>query len=561
MIGCHWRAALSAVLALWLGVATAAGAHALRVELLLADGDAAGPPASAPVVAQAEALDDGVARLPLPPGEGHYWLRISGGDPVLPTVRPWLVLDGIGGLAPVLFHPPGAAPLQVDNALAGGEPLVRRGWALPLPHGWPGDDIAYLRVPGASSGPVLLRLATGPELALEQRRGARRVAAAFTVLVLGACVAFALWLLFRDLLYLCHGGYLAGVAVFAVLDSGDAGEIFGMGWIAAGGATAAWTFAALAVVSQFVFTLRFLELDRIAPRAALAVRGLAWLQVAMLAVLWLGRARVHEAYHLGQHVLLLFAAPAMLLLAMLARRRGVGHAGIYLLAWAPLLLLVAASSIDQLGLARLPWTQDLLAPIAVVESLLLAGALVHRALARHRLAIGDDASLARDPLTGALDGAALKHKLDAWHLRASFGRNRYGLLLFELAGHSAFVTAHGTAAGDALLQQALSRTRALLRADDSIARVEGARFAVISECRRPDCEHLLERIRAGLAEPFRVDGRDVVVDVCIGLAMSRRGENADGLFARAGTALHHDRERRELQALFIAAAQPPLVDA
>ena len=84
---------------------------------------------------------------------------------------------------------------------------------------------------------------------------------------------------------------------------------------------------------------------------------------------------------------------------------------------------------------------------------------------------------------------------------------------------------------------------------------------MISECRRPDCEHLLERIRAGLAEPFRVDGRDVVVDVCIGLAMSRRGENADGLFARAGTALHHDRERRELQALFTAAAQPPLVDA
>lgn len=538
---------------LWLCMVATAGAQALRVELLLGDGDADGPPVSAPVLAHAATDGDDFARLPLPRRDGHYWLRISGAQAAPPALRPWLVLDGIGGDAPVRLHPPGGEAVEVEAAGAGGEPLLRRGWSLPLPEGWPTDGVAYLRVPGTTTGPVLLRLASGPDLLLEQRRGARRVAAAFTVLMLGACVAFVLWLLFRDLLYLCHAGYATGVAVYAIAHSGDAAEMPGLGWVAAGGATAYWSFVALAVVSQLVFSLRFLELERLAPRAARAVRAVAWLQLAMLAVLWLGRSHVHYAYHVAEHVLLLVAAPAMVALALLARRRGASHAGIYLLAWAPLLLVATAAAIDELGLLPLPWAQDWLAPVAVVESLLLAGALVHRALARHRLALGDNHSLARDPLTGALDGDALRRMLDAWYLRASFGRNRYGLLLFELEHHDAFAAMHGPASGTALLQQALARTRAVLRSDDSIARFEGARFAVVSECRAADCEQLLERIRAVLAEPFRVDGRDVAVEASLGLAMSRRGEDAAGLFARAQKAMRQDRERRTLEALFTTA--------
>ncbi|KGM53324.1 hypothetical protein N799_11845 [Lysobacter arseniciresistens ZS79] len=547
-------------LAFWLGMAATAGAQALRVELLLADGDAAGPPASAPVLAHASAVD-GIARLPLPPRDGHYWLRISGDQARSRAQRPWLVLDGIGGNAPVRFHPPGAEPVEVDAAGAGGDPLLRHGWALPLPQGWPTDAAAYLRVPGTTTGPVLLRLASGPELVLEQRRGARRVTAASIVLMLGAGVAFVLWLLLRDLLYLCHAGYATGVALYALARSGDAAEIPGLGWIAAGGATALWTLVALAVVSHLVFSLRFLELDRLAPRAALAVRALSWLQLAMLAVLWLGRDHVQQAYHLAAHVLLLVHATAMLALAVLARRRGASHAGIYLLAWAPLMLVVAAAALHQLGLLPLPWARHWLAPVAVVESLLLAGALVHRALARHRLALGDNHSLARDPLTGALDGDALRRMLDGWQLRASFGRNRYGLLLFELDRHADFAAMQGAAGGNALLQQALARTRAVLRGDDCIARFEGARFAVVSECRAPDCEHLLERIRSALAAPFRVDGRDVAVEASIGLAMSRRGENADVLFARAAGAMRQDRERRTLTALFTTAEARATADA
>src|SRR3546814_6491904 len=54
--------------------------------------------------------------------------------------------------------------------------------------------------------------------------------------------------------------------------SGDAAEIPGLGGLVSGGATVRWGLATLAVVLQLVFSRRFLELDRVLPRAAVLVR-------------------------------------------------------------------------------------------------------------------------------------------------------------------------------------------------------------------------------------------------------------------------------------------------
>jgi len=558
----RWRLALGCVLSCWLWLAAPAAAQALRVELLMGDGGIDGPPASAPVLARGTADAGRTLELPLPRSEHHYWLRITHDGALAPESRALLVLDGPAGLGPVTFHPPGAPPRVIADSRNGGSPLLRRGWALPLPQGWPLAGVAYLRVGGIDAEPLRLRLASERQLVVEQRGGARANAAAFAVLVLGAMAVFALWLLFRDAMYLAYTGYLLCIALYSTVLSGDAHEIPGLGWLAHGGPTVHWTFPTLAVVLQLAFTVRFLDLDRVLPRAARLLRMLLWLHVALLAVLWLGRGRVHDVYSLVGNALLVACVPLLPVIAVLARRRDAAYAGYYLLGWTPMLTVAALAGAHQLGLLQAAWSERALPLVAVLESLVLAVAVGHHALARHRLALDAREVLARDPLTGALDGAALRQMLDAWYRRASFGRNRYGLLLLEIDQHRERVARFGRARADALLQQALARMRGLLRADDAIARIDGAQFAIVSECRREDVEHLLQRIQAGFAgQPFRIDGQDVALVVDIGLVMSRRGEPVAALFERAGRSLQQARERRALLTRFDPAAAEAPVDA
>jgi diguanylate cyclase (GGDEF)-like protein len=558
----RWRLALGCVLSLWLWLAAPAGAQALRVELLLGEGSAEGPPASPPVLARERVDAGGTVQLPLPRGERHYWLRITHDGVLGPDQRALLVLDGPAGFGAVTFLPPDAPPRVVTDSRDGGSPLLRRGWALPLPEGWPPAGVAYLRVGGIDAEPLRLRLASEPQLIVEQRNGARAAAAALAALVLGAMAVFALWLLFRDAMYLAYAGYLLCIALYSTVLGGDAHEIPGLGWLARGGPTVHWTFSTLAVVLQLAFTVRFLDLDRVLPRAARGLRALLWLHVGLLAVLWLGRGMVHDLYYLVGNALLVASVPALPVIAVLAWRRDAAYAGYYLLGWTPMLVVAALAGAHQLGLLQAAWSERALPLVAVLESLVLAVAVAHHALARHRLALDAREVLTRDPLTGALDGAALRQLLDAWYRRASFGRNGYGLLLLEIEHHRERKARFGRAGADALLQQSLSRMRGLLRADDAIARIDGARFAIVSECRREDAEHLLQRIQAGFAgQPFRIDGQDVVLTVDIGLVMSRRGEPVAALFERAGRALRQARERRTLLERFHPAAGEAPVEA
>ena len=552
----HWLPTAMCVLALGLGGwLPPAAAQALHVEVLLTDGELDGPPASAPVSSCAESArpGDGV-QLDVPRRDGHYWLRITSDRAFDAGQQPVLVLNGAHGLGAVTFYPPGAPPVVVHEARAGGSPLLRRGWVLPLPRGWPDASVAYLQVSGDGSEPLRLRFAGTAELIHEQRHGARVGAATATAMLVMVLAMLGLWAMFRDVLYLGYAGYLACVIGYSLMLSGDAAEIPGLGSLASGGATVRWGLATLAVVLQLVFSRSFLELDRVLPRAAALVRGLMWLHVALLATLLLGRGLVHDWYPVVCNTLLVTCGPLLLVVAALAWRRGAVYGGWFLLGWSPMVLVAALASAHQLGLLQAAWADAALPLLAVLESLVLAVALAHHAIARHRLALRAQDSLECDPLTGALDGGALLRLLGSWYRRASFGRNSYGLLMLEIEDFDTLCEQRGKLFGDAVLQQALARMRTMLRADDTIARIDGARFAIVSECRRQDCEHLSERIGAGFTrQAFRIDGRDIAVGVSIGLVMSRRGESASGLLHRAVRAMQQARERQALRVAFMPA--------
>jgi len=519
-----------------------AGAQALHVDLMLTHEALDGPPSAAPVERRVSATSDASLRIALPRRSAPYWLRLTLDGEVQAGDDRVLVLEGARSLGPVMFYPPGAAPQQVRGAGEEAPSLLQRGWALRLPEGWPQSSVAWLRVNAASTEPLHLRLVPAGQLAREQRERARGSVAAFTVLLLMSIAVLVVYVSFRDLLYLSYAGYLASIALYTVMVSGDATEMPGLAGLAAQGFVAAWALATLAIALQLVFTRRILELDRLMPRAARAIGVLFWIHVVLLAALLLGRELVHDWYYLVINALLIACAPAVLLLALLARRHGAAYATFYFFGWAPLLVVAMLTAANQLGALDAPWAEHVLPLAAVIESGVLAFALSRHAAHRHRIALFAQQTQERDPLTGALNGDALMHMLDSWAQLGSFGARGYCVLLVDLDNFSELNKRHGRAVGDAILQQALSRVRAVVRPDDVIGRLDGDSFAIVGECDRGDSGPFARRLGDALCgRPFRIDGDAIAVSASVGLAFSVRGESAHALMQRARDALLRSR--------------------
>lgn len=531
--------ALLLALGAWLCAAPAM-AQALRAELLLSGGEAATPPVSASVLKVARSDAQAPEAVLYPPYRaGAYWLRLTAERPIQPAEGRVLVLDGAHAVGPVVYYPPAGAVRVVHESGQGGSGLLRRGWVLPLPNGWPSGAVAYLRVGGASTEPLRLRFSDVSTLAREQRAQTRFYTAAFTGLMLMALGMLVIGGNFRERLYLSYGTYLVCLALYIMLLSGDAGEMRGIAWLDRTGFIGEWGLATLAVIIQLEFTRLFLELPQRLRNGARVVRGLQWVHIALLATLLVGGRRVLDWYYLVGNALLVLSVPVVLVLALWAWRKGATYAGYYLLGWGPLLGMVLVVAGHLLGFFNAPWAEQLLPAMAVLESGVLVLALSQHAANRHRMAVLAREAVERDPLTGAMNAKAFRQLLESWqHLGVLGGGRRYGLLLIDHDDLRQLNDRYGRAVGDAVLQQVLGRIRGVLRPDDVVARLEADSFVVVTECDRKDCEQLAYRLSDVVGKrPLRIDGQAITATVSIGVAMSQPGDSAAVLLARAERAL------------------------
>jgi diguanylate cyclase (GGDEF)-like protein len=99
----------------------------------------------------------------------------------------------------------------------------------------------------------------------------------------------------------------------------------------------------------------------------------------------------------------------------------------------------------------------------------------------------------------------------------------------------------GHPAGDALLEVVARRLLGAVRPGDTVARLGGDEFAVLL----PDIEHpndaieVAGRIKTALAEPFRLEGVTMDVDVSIGVALCpQHGDDVEVLMRRADVAMY-----------------------
>jgi diguanylate cyclase (GGDEF)-like protein len=126
-----------------------------------------------------------------------------------------------------------------------------------------------------------------------------------------------------------------------------------------------------------------------------------------------------------------------------------------------------------------------------------------------------------DELTGLPNRRLLLDRYKQAVALAARQRRLVALLFLDLNDFKVVNDTHGHAAGDCILQQVAARLRTSVRASDTACRYGGDEFVVLL----PDLETpvsavaAVRKIRARLAAPYAVDGKEISVTASIGTAL------------------------------------------
>jgi diguanylate cyclase (GGDEF)-like protein/PAS domain S-box-containing protein len=125
--------------------------------------------------------------------------------------------------------------------------------------------------------------------------------------------------------------------------------------------------------------------------------------------------------------------------------------------------------------------------------------------------------------------------------------NRVGAVLFVDLDHFKNVNdARGHAVGDALLRDVAHRLSALMRAEDTVARIGGDEFVILMPDLASDFTQgaqnamsAAEKVRQSLARPFDVDGQSYGSGCSIGVTLlPKTGQSTEDLLREADTAMY-----------------------
>jgi len=142
----------------------------------------------------------------------------------------------------------------------------------------------------------------------------------------------------------------------------------------------------------------------------------------------------------------------------------------------------------------------------------------------------------RDPLTGLPNRVLLDDRIEQALRRCRRTGERFTLIVIDLDGFKDVNDVRGHRAGDSVLRTLARRFETVVRASDTVARVGGDEFVVLSTETGTDgtATVLVRRLRHALRRPFRVDGTAIEIDGSIGWAVFPvDGTTSDELLSRA----------------------------
>ncbi len=142
----------------------------------------------------------------------------------------------------------------------------------------------------------------------------------------------------------------------------------------------------------------------------------------------------------------------------------------------------------------------------------------------------------RDPLTGLPNRVLLEDRIEQALRRSRRNGEPFTLILIDLDGFKDVNDVRGHSAGDEVLRSLARRFEGIVRASDTVARVGGDEFVVLSLDTGDDEQAavLVGRLRHALRRPFRVEGSTVEIDGSIGWAVfPADGATSGELLSRA----------------------------
>jgi diguanylate cyclase (GGDEF)-like protein/PAS domain S-box-containing protein len=157
-----------------------------------------------------------------------------------------------------------------------------------------------------------------------------------------------------------------------------------------------------------------------------------------------------------------------------------------------------------------------------------------------------------DPLTGLANRTLLRDHLEGALARTRRRPATLAVLFLDLDRFKLVNDSLGHDAGDHLLVEVAARLSHLVRDGDTVARLGGDEFVILVEdLHSPDEPvHLATRIREAFHRPVTIGGNEVFTSASIGIAVARRGSDADGLLRDADAAMYlakaRGRDRYEL---------------
>lgn len=145
-----------------------------------------------------------------------------------------------------------------------------------------------------------------------------------------------------------------------------------------------------------------------------------------------------------------------------------------------------------------------------------------------------------DPLTGLPNRMLFLDRLTV----ALSHANRTGLpvsvMFFDLDNFKFINDTLGHSVGDALLQGVARRLRSITRGEDTVSRMGGDEFTLISEVQNvDDASRIAEKILHVIARPFEIEGQELYVTTSIGISIyPDDGEDEDTLLKSADGAMY-----------------------
>lgn len=146
-----------------------------------------------------------------------------------------------------------------------------------------------------------------------------------------------------------------------------------------------------------------------------------------------------------------------------------------------------------------------------------------------------------DPLTGLPTRKLLLDHLSLAIPQARRDRAQLGLFFIDLDRFKNINDSLGHSAGDKLLQAVAGRIKGALREADTVARMGGDEFVVLTPDIHgvDDAVHVAQKLRDAIREPVQIEGRELFVSASMGIALyPNDGEMAETLLKNADTAMY-----------------------